>query len=511
MKHCKAPCNIILKCGHKCVGTCGECAQGRIHKQCQEKCGFILICGHKCQIACKEACRTCQQPCSFRCKHSVCKKKCGEPCTICIEPCTRKCEHSACTKKCGEQCNVPPCNKPCKRKLTCGHPCVGFCGDPCPKLCRICNHEELTEILFGTEDEEDARFVYLKECGHTLESTGMDTWMQSGSGEIGSKHCPKCKTTLSLTLRYGDFIKQANADIIEVKRKYFGASVNNEAKKFTIQKKIIQLKSNRVYITLIKSKWSKIKNIFFKQTSFVDGIMEELINTIQINIKKSSKGKRQIACQKTLTAYIIKLELLEDILNVYNSQDLHEQRVIETARCFTEFLFNFLSKNPDVISKQESNDISMEIIRFNRIMQFLKMTDERCFTDSRIESAKQDCHQLMVDIQPYSEDKDAEFKFRLEKLKKLTSSGLNISAKEKTEIMQALNLTRGHYFKCPNGHIYIITECGGANQIGRCNECGATIGGMNHALHPTNAVATEMDGATYPAFSDAANLANYAF
>ena len=59
------------------------------------------------------------------------------------------------------------------------------------------------------------------------------------------------------------------------------------------------------------------------------------------------------------------------------------------------------------------------------------------------------------------------------------------------------------------GHVYAIADCGGANQHGRCLECRAAIGGANHQLAAGNAVATEMDGSRYSAWSEQANLANY--
>lgn len=82
---------------------------------------------------------------------------------------------------------------------------------------------------------------------------------------------------------------------------------------------------------------------------------------------------------------------------------------------------------------------------------------------------------------------------------------------ERKQIVRAVGLRQGHWFKCPNGHIYVITECGGATQIGKCNECGAQIGGSNHTLLADNSLAPEMDGAQFPAYSDAANMANYRF
>ena len=59
------------------------------------------------------------------------------------------------------------------------------------------------------------------------------------------------------------------------------------------------------------------------------------------------------------------------------------------------------------------------------------------------------------------------------------------------------------------GHIYCITECGGAMEEDRCPECGSTIGGHNHRLRHDNQLARDMDGARYAAFSDMANINNF--
>jgi hypothetical protein len=49
----------------------------------------------------------------------------------------------------------------------------------------------------------------------------------------------------------------------------------------------------------------------------------------------------------------------------------------------------------------------------------------------------------------------------------------------------------GHFFTCPNGHIYVIGDCGGATVEARCGECGARIGGSGHNVRSDNRVATE--------------------
>ena len=84
-----------------------------------------------------------------------------------------------------------------------------------------------------------------------------------------------------------------------------------------------------------------------------------------------------------------------------------------------------------------------------------------------------------------------------------------LTPEERKQIVSAINLKQGHWFKCPNGHIYVITECGGAMERSTCPECGAVIGGANHRLEEGNQLAPEMDGASHAAWSEQANLENY--
>ena len=76
-------------------------------------------------------------------------------------------------------------------------------------------------------------------------------------------------------------------------------------------------------------------------------------------------------------------------------------------------------------------------------------------------------------------------------------------------IVSAMKMRPGHWHKCPNGHVYLIADCGGAMQNRRCPDCAATIGGSNHTLASGNQVASEMDGAQHPAWSEANNLLNF--
>ena len=77
----------------------------------------------------------------------------------------------------------------------------------------------------------------------------------------------------------------------------------------------------------------------------------------------------------------------------------------------------------------------------------------------------------------------------------------NASAEEKCKIIGVMGYGMyvgytycsgaGHWYTCPNGHPYVIGNCGMANQESTCPECGASIGGSWHRLQAGNRTAHE--------------------
>mmetsp|Transcript_10728 Transcript_10728/g.14600 ORF Transcript_10728/g.14600 Transcript_10728/m.14600 type:complete len:311 (-) Transcript_10728:215-1147(-) len=122
--------------------------------------------------------------------------------------------------------------------------------------------------------------------------------------------------------------------------------------------------------------------------------------------------------------------------------------------------------------------------------EYLSMIDQgTSLAKTVMESARGDVGQQVKD----------EARIALEQLA-IVKQRLNegISSEEVRMVMTAIGLGNsggwsgeGHWFTCPNGHPYVIGECGGAMQESRCPECGATIGGHNHALNSSNRTATE--------------------
>ncbi len=490
---CSEPCSELLDCEHTCSGTCGLCFQGRLHMQCQSVCERLLVCGHKCSFPCSFNCPPCTQKCATFCDHSNCPKQCFEPCDTCQEPCEWSCPHQTCTRPCGEPCNRKPCDYPCKKLLECSHECIGLCGEPCPKLCRICDKEEVTEILFGGEDEKDARFVALPDCKplHIIEVSAMDQYMsmKNESEEISVKKCPKCSTPIKTCLRYSNKIKSSLQDIKEIQKLQQSRSQSSESLKEQFKNAVELVKTSANY-QFIGDEFSMIeRRVFSTKPILYPGVIQ---------------------AQLTILPHIVKAI---DVISAPSS-DLFESRM-ELFKQQLNTLKQFVA-HLDYLSGQQISDAEAEIRKLTLLARL---------TDFQIKAQRKEVV-LLPEDRNLSEKILLELQESGKKKSKITSDNEKIITKslqslckkykidaltetEKLEIVSAIGLSKGHWFKCPNGHFYCIGECGGAMEAAKCPECQADIGGGNHQLLATNQLAPEMDGATAAAWSQMANLENF--
>uniref|UniRef100_A0A8C1KBB8 Zinc finger, NFX1-type containing 1 n=1 Tax=Cyprinus carpio TaxID=7962 RepID=A0A8C1KBB8_CYPCA len=488
--NCRSKCGTTLKCGHPCPGTCYGCCQGRLHKACTHKCPETLVCSHRCREPCVRDCPPCSVRCENRCVHSACMKTCGQPCAPCNEPCEWQCPHHSCTKLCHEPCDRPPCSVPCNNTLPCGHRCIGLCGDPCPNKCRICHKDEVTEIFFGNEDDPDACFIQLEDCKHLFEATGMDQYMNLDEDQdaeldqraIRLKDCPRCRTPIRRNLRYGTHINRSLAAIEMVKEKINGPpdviKQKQEVLSLQLRKKENLKKHLPDKFAFLKEKL-KTKDLSLQQLWHLENLMTYL----------ESVGKLKAMQEKHMS-------LLLDKIWPFSSK--------------VEEVFRFLLHPTQRFSDQQIADLERELKR----LSYLAELNVRCgmsLIRSQVYSTEiQQLREILEDTLPFSEGLERTVKRMFTDLDtKLPRSGLGITDEERELILKAIGLNKGHWYKCPNGHVYAIGECGGAMEQSKCPECDAAIGGTNHNLIQGNAVATEMDGAEHAAWSDAANLANF--
>ena len=168
---------------------------------------------------------------------------------------------------------------PCIRQLPCGHPCIGICGEICPKKCRECHKDEVTEIFFGTEDEPNARFVELADCGHVFEVEMMDQWMDQAkttpdgkSVDVQLKLCPKCSVPIRTSLRYGNIIKKILPDFERIKQKILLGEGRREQEIAGLKLKLQKI-----------DKFPKDKNVIGRMLNFTN-LTDEQIDVIDNQI-----------------------------------------------------------------------------------------------------------------------------------------------------------------------------------------------------------------------------------
>ncbi|XP_060589825.1 NFX1-type zinc finger-containing protein 1-like [Ruditapes philippinarum] len=518
---CPESCQTLLKCGHLCKGTCGYCNCGRFHMRCNKACKRILVCGHECSDVCNN-CQPCTAKCENRCVHSICQNSCGELCVPCLEPCEWRCQHFRCSQLCSEPCDRPRCDEPCDKLLQCGHPCMGFCGEPCAEFfCRVCDFEIVTEILFGNEDEPGARFVYLEDCGHNIESSAMDTYMDAQQDEeaIQLKGCPKCKTPIRKCLRYGSVIKENLHQIEMVKQ----ANV----KKTSLDKLQDELKKAIQSSPLREGRLSHLRLPGFgfgSLSGFGFGRNEEnhdddnITKISCLNLLKSrvsnDKSKLWTEVQiATIRNQLSIFEALDDISRKMKGMKSHSLESEKALLSFYSMLKLDILNERNSLTEQEIDDFQREIERghdYNRALKLNETVIDLDNSDRVLESIRK-IENILLKHERYTEDLQKCVRQEFDIIKDLTKiDGLEISGEERLEIVKALGLSKGHWFKCPNNHIYAIGECGGAMERGACPECKEEIGGNQHRLTDGNSLAPEMDGARFAAYSEEANnMANF--
>lgn len=201
--------------------------------------------------------------------------------------------------------------------------------------------------------------------------------------------------------------------------------------------------------------------------------------------------KRQILSRQEVEAFRIVVQIINQMLVILKTVKLptvntYQSLVKNQVAMVVESL---LTRGQ--ISNQEVDDIELELQRLSYLAKL-------CNVDERY-------------IGLYNRDKYYAMKMKLSSIERFTKEleseiqdGMklvipyysDVSIQERQMIAKAMGFAKGHWFKCPNGHFYAIGECGGAMQVSKCNECGATIGGQSHRLLADNALASEMDGAT---------------
>ena len=338
---------------------------------------------------------------------------------------------------------------------------------------------------------------------------GMDQWMDAdGGGQIQPKCCPRCKTPIKICMRYGDIIKNAFNDIAIAKKKIFLLK-GNPLEFF--QNCFAKLSGCRNRVRQCEQLKSSVVETIDKNLGAIDQ---------QIKPKRKIKGKNVNPSLGPDIRFQIEvnLDVLERILEMLGkmtsrtsrspllltspspSQDMTPELMNEFYNLVKKLLRSVMER--DRISTGEYQAVTEELDRFEYVRAYFVLQSTPSFPVVGAPSPENELiqRQLMKNIRVLENEQKVEIRAAMETLGVKLKTGIGITDTERRQIIQAMGMSQGHWFKCPNGHVYAIADCGGAMVESRCNECRARIGGTNHRLLGDNRLAGEMDGAIRPAW-----------
>ncbi|XP_065913466.1 NFX1-type zinc finger-containing protein 1-like [Dysidea avara] len=431
---CTEKCTTKLLCGHRCTGDCTECHQGRMHKPCSFNM-FSLPCGHPSKDPCVSVTfPSCDYKCEYSCVHrKVCTHNCSQPCNPCKEPCSWKCPHYKCSKKCHEICDRPRCNHPCKHTLQCKHPCIGVCGEPCPRVCRICKKQKkrFHKLCVGLCDtKNETRYIQLS-CDHLFEVKMLDQLLDEQFKEyntiIQPLVCPSCRKQIHSMYRYGDIVKRRK-EIIERLQATMNKTADDKQRDVVIDKIL-----------------SSFVPYFYHEEGTSASVLRRKAKSLPPVFKKASE---------TLTSSdlsVRSLGILENEIDQYTILEkftsLCEQ--FPDLQSSLKELLSFFEKTPP--SVQKSNDVSCER---QRIFLLLIITN----LQSKISSTNKDflAMQQLQEALRFNQPKLTltTATKHYDDLQKVTkSSGKSITLPEQLQSNKAVFFS-GIWIICPNIHIY---------------------------------------------------------
>jgi len=178
-------------------------------------------------------------------------------------------------------------------------------------------------------------FVELRDCQHVFEVEELDQWMDQTDAkgenkdvEIKLKRCPKCRTPILHSRRYGTIVKTILADFEAVKRRIVLSDVADSAKIQTILMEVKEIKRS------------------FKVES------EEIVQSItkgHVTSEEVIKRQNQLTFLKFLDEIIVKYKINEE-----SNKELYHK---------IHFLIGRLMKKRPCFSEQEIKEVSEELSR----------------------------------------------------------------------------------------------------------------------------------------------------
>jgi len=265
----------------------------------------------------------------------------------------------------------------------------------------VCDKEKLTEfILYGYEEDEDARFVYLEDCKHSIEAEGLTFHMESEveEGEIGAKACPRCKTIIRHCKRYGNILRKRLVDVMNVKIMAFGNQEVIQPKQKELVSEILEISGKAEWIQVLSQTNPHMKDYF----------LEKLAYTLPPN-PRLPPGRPQVKLCKVPGGTFRSLEWIarqaKDVVHLYKTSEtllrLHDFNSLRRkyGRLFQQLLSRALP-----LTKTEMENFENEFDRHYDICELYKRKGSANFTNghSIAEPLYKRATNLVRSLRPYT-------------------------------------------------------------------------------------------------------------
>eukprot|EP01083_Nonionella_stella_P194178 716278_1 len=443
---CDIPCNTRLDCGHTCPRSCHP--ENHDSYDCLKPCTKVYeTCGHKCRNRCFRDCGKCMKIMSRvipRCGHiqdspchlalddikciSQCDKSlpvCGHPCQLeCIRPCACN-ERVTLRLGCGHSVKVDcnngnpvnaltiKCQKSCKETLECGHKCPGKCFE--------CSPHQVLKSPFGQIAHQSCKEHCTRPliCGHPCGRRHACT----DECRPCERRCPtKCVHSRRCEHKCGELCPPCK-EKCSWRCPHFACS------------KMCHEPCDRPPCNEPCTK---------KQTCGHPcmGVCGEVCP----GVCQKCRGNQEV-WDDTMTAVPVK-DVDPELRFIKIEHGCH---IVEV-----EALDMWMNLEPDRdIENDEKEGVAVK----------LKTCPSACTTPiRRILRYGTQINQTLSDLESIKR-----------KMLQAFAAAQGLTKEERNQIDKAfrdLGARAGHWFKCPNGHFYYIGDCGGAMEIGQCNECG---------------------------------------
>ena len=253
--------------------------------------------------------------------------------------------------------------------------------------------------------------------------------------------CPRCRQKMYRCVRYTGILKQIYEYISKVKRKILGGKSKSEMdeRRMELFKEYSRFTRDVRKVYLIPS----IRNCFSQLNDKISFFSEDMFSFMS----------NSLALLTTIDAVLAK-----------GYEHLSRDQYDDLVNCPLQFIINYMfeQRHDRNFADQQLTDIRAELERIRRVIyiESFKCSIKQALNEiERTEITAM--QQLTRKSGPFTVQDRENFDELMKKYAYLRNiPGLAITEEERVAIVSALNMKKGHWYVCPNGHPYVITEVG---------------------------------------------------